>query len=300
MFKFLRPLVVFLSLAGCARLQGADSSFLPRVQRIVFLGDSITQAGHYVDDFEAFLFTRFPERKFEVINVGLSSETASGLSEPGHAGGKFPRPWVHERLDRVLAKTRPDLVFACYGMNDGIYLPLDEQRLAKFREGISLLHQKVTAAGSQIIHLTPPVFEGAYNTTLDAYSKWLLDQRAQGWQVIDLHGPMNQALADGRAHDPAFHFAGDHVHPNTSGHWVMAEALLKGLGYPSENFTVDPLYRELLETVHQRNQLLLLAWLTETGHTRPGIPRGLPLDQAQKQATDLESKIRALSKPLVK
>ena len=50
------------------------------------------------------------------------------MSEEGHAGGKFPRPDLHERLDRALPKTKPDLVFACYGMNDGIYLPLDEAR----------------------------------------------------------------------------------------------------------------------------------------------------------------------------
>src|SRR5436190_1960350 len=65
--------------------------FLPGVKRILFLGDSITHAGQYVDYFEAYLAVRFPDRQFEVINVGLSSETVSGLTEEGHAGGKFPR-----------------------------------------------------------------------------------------------------------------------------------------------------------------------------------------------------------------
>ena len=37
---------------------------------------------------------------------------------------KIPRPDLHERLERVLTQTKPDLVFARYGMNDGIYLPL--------------------------------------------------------------------------------------------------------------------------------------------------------------------------------
>ena len=49
-------------------------------------------------------FTQHSDRKFKVINCGLPSETVSGLSEPDHAGGKFPRPDLHERLGRVLAK----------------------------------------------------------------------------------------------------------------------------------------------------------------------------------------------------
>ena len=98
------------------------TDFLPGVKRILFLGDSITQSGQYVATFAAFLAAEFPEREFVVINCGLSSETVSGLSETGHAGGAFPRPDLHERLDRVLALVKPDLIFANYGMNCGIYL----------------------------------------------------------------------------------------------------------------------------------------------------------------------------------
>src|SRR5882757_7566798 len=130
----LAVLCLFL-LALLLPLRAADD-FLPGVKRILVLGDSITYSVQYVDDLELYLFCRYPGRKFEVINVGLPSETVSGLTEDGHAGGKFPRPDLHERLDRVLAKTKPDLVLACYGMHDGIYLPLDEERYAKFRDGI--------------------------------------------------------------------------------------------------------------------------------------------------------------------
>ncbi|MEI9893120.1 MAG: GDSL-type esterase/lipase family protein [Chthoniobacter sp.] len=193
------PLLFAFLLALCAPPLPAADDFLPGVQRIVFLGDSITHGGGYVEDFELYLFARYPARKFEVIDIGLSSETVSGLSEEGHAGGKFPRPDLHERLDRALPKTKPGLVFACYGMNDGIYLPLDEARFAKFREGMDWLHDKVTAAGAQIIHITPPTFHaldarpkpdadgnkpasllGGYNLVLDRYSAWLVEQRSPG------------------------------------------------------------------------------------------------------------------------
>ena len=80
----------------------APAPFLPGVHRIVILGDSITYSGQYIDYLEAYAVTRFPERTIEFINLGLPSETVSGLSEPGHAGGAFPRPDLHERLARVL------------------------------------------------------------------------------------------------------------------------------------------------------------------------------------------------------
>ena len=86
---------------------------------------------------EAYFVTRYPGRTIEFINVGLPSETVSGLSEEGHAGGQFPRPDLHERLGRVLEQIRPDLVFACYGMNDGIYLPFNEERFeVQTRDGM--------------------------------------------------------------------------------------------------------------------------------------------------------------------
>ena len=128
--KPLRTLALLLATLVATISPTLAEDFLPGVKRVLFLGDSITYAGHYTELFDAFLFTQFPDRHIEVIDCGLPSETVSGLSEAGHAGGKFPRPDVHERLDRVLALVKPDLVFACYGMNCGIYLPLDEKRFA--------------------------------------------------------------------------------------------------------------------------------------------------------------------------
>ena len=132
---------------------------LAAAKRVVFLGDSITYAGTYVDFIETVIRTRTPGWKGEIIDLGLSSETVSGLSELGHAKGKFPRPDLHERLARILAQTKPDVVVACYGMNDGIYFPLAEERFAKFRDGMTRLHVAVVATGATIIHVTPPVFD---------------------------------------------------------------------------------------------------------------------------------------------
>ena len=104
---------------------------LKQSRRIVFLGDSITAAGLYVAYVEAWLVSQPMPQRPEIICAGLPSETVSGLSEAGHAGGRFPRPDLAERLERVLAIAKPDLVFACYGINCGIYEPFDQERFAR-------------------------------------------------------------------------------------------------------------------------------------------------------------------------
>ena len=183
-------LFLFLILLGSTAFTQVQL-FKPEVKKVLFLGNSITYAGSYVNDIEAYCIAHFPNQKIEFINVGLPSETVSGLSEDGHADGRFPRPDLHERLSRVLAQTKPDLVFAFYGMNDGIYLPLDLVRFQKFKEGIQWLHDKVVACGAKIIHLTPPMYDEArgkkigYADVLDAYSDWLLSQgKKEKWEVM--------------------------------------------------------------------------------------------------------------------
>ncbi len=290
-----------------------------KAKRIVVLGDSITYAGGYVDFVEAVLRTRVPEWSGEIIDVGLSSETVSGLSEDGHAGGKFPRPDLHERLGRVLAQLKPDLVVACYGMNDGIYFPFAEERFAKFRDGMERLHAAVVATGAAIIHVTPPVFDPVpiaakvlpagraaypqpfegYDGVLERYAEWLLAQRAQGWDVIDVHGLMAATLGRMRQKDPKFSFSKDGVHPDALGHAVMARAILTAWNLrPDEGELLTrlstPPESERLRLIRERRKLLENAWLTATGHTRPGVTAGLPLAEAEAKAAELTARIRAL------
>lgn len=293
----------------------AQAPFPPNVHRIVFLGNSITYGGTYVTDIDAYFSALYPRQGLEFINVGLPSETVSGLSEDGHADGKFPRPDLHERLARVLALTRPDLVFASYGMNDGIYLPFDENRFQKFKDGINWLHAEVVKTGAQIIHLTPPIYDEqkgratGYATVLDRYADWLVSQKeAAGWTVIDVHYPMKQFLEAHRRVDATFAISGfalaeDGVHPGPVGHWIMAKSILQGLGEKSVANASDilsalatvPQARQLLKLVSERQNLMKDAWLTATGHKRPGMNVGLPLPEAKAKAAGIDAQIRALT-----
>jgi lysophospholipase L1-like esterase len=277
------------------------------VNRIVFLGNSITYNGLYVSYIDACLTLKYRDKKYEIINVGLPSETVSGLSEAGHAGGAFPRPDLHERLARVLEALHPDLVFAGYGMNDGIYLPFDEERFKLFREGMIRLHDEVEKTGAQIIHLTPPVYDprkgAAYANVLDIYSAWLISKRyTDGWKVIDIHSPMKSYLEDRRLQDSSFALAGDGIHPGTVGHYIMAKSILKGLGEEelasdssmTEALSFFPQADSLLMLVEKRQVLLKDAWLTHIEHKRPGMATGLPVAAAEQKADSIQVLIRAI------
>jgi hypothetical protein len=76
---------------GRAQVAGA-APFPKKAHRIVFLGNSITYAGTYVELIETYFSIHYPKRRLEFIDMGLPSETVSGLSEPGHAGGEVPPP----------------------------------------------------------------------------------------------------------------------------------------------------------------------------------------------------------------
>ena len=55
--------------------------------------------------------------------------------------------------------TAPDVVVACYGMNDGIYHPFAEQRFEAFRERIRKFTGAERLAGATVVLLTPPPFD---------------------------------------------------------------------------------------------------------------------------------------------
>ncbi|BDS05335.1 lipolytic enzyme [Oceaniferula spumae] len=284
---------------------------LTDAQKIIFLGDSITYGGNYVANFETWLQIAFPERQFSVINMGLGSETVSGLSEKGHAGGRFPRPDLHTRLDSILTKTKPDLVFACYGMNCGIQMPFDQNRFEKYQQGLIKLKTKVEATGAKIIFITPPYYDSQvnkskayYTDVLAKYSAWLVSQRAKGWNVIDLNSHMTETIQAKRKSDPKFTVQKDAVHPNAAGHWIMTQPILKWFGddQAADSQSVEDMLRQhrlpakIAVLEFKRMAVLRNAWLTEAGHKRPGVPKGLPLAKAKAQAEALTKEIEALCK----
>ena len=299
--RILRFLILCIGLLLTAHSSAAQ-------ERVAILGDSITYSGRWATLVESALRNSQRFADGEIVNFGLGSETVSGLSEDGHAGGKFPRPCLHERLARILDAYKPNLVLACYGMNDGIYLPLDPIRAKAFQDGILMLKESTEKAGARIVFITPPPHKAdtpsqdpqRYDAVLDAYGEWLVSSRAKGWSVIDIRPDLIQAIAASKRANPAFVYANDGVHPGSDGHGFIATSICRQL-WPILKLPGTPRYAEAeaLAVLSKRGELLKHAWLTRTRHIRPGIPTGLPLDQANAQAANLMEEYRKTSNSTV-
>ena len=283
-------------------------------KRVLWLGDSITQAGDYVTFVKYFLEKKYPGERFDIVSIGLASETASCLSEKTHP---FPRPCVQERLQRALDLVKPQVVVACYGMNDGIYHPQSPERMQAFERGIEKLIAAAHAAGAQVVLLTSPPFDAlpvkakvvpqsaadfgfmapyvGYDEVLGDYARWEMQLPKSEATVIDLHVPMDAYLAKRRVAEPDFSFARkDGIHPNIAGHLLMAEIVLRGLGVTVsadlKTVEADPLYGLVKEQREARSE----GWLKYVGYTRGETVKFGSVADAEKRNTELQGEIDAL------
>ncbi|WP_167859343.1 SGNH/GDSL hydrolase family protein [Paenibacillus cymbidii] len=290
---------------------------VPQQLTVLFLGDSITDNGTYIAMMDAYFKWHHPDKRIRLLNLGVSSETAAGTSEPDHP---FPRPCVHERLDAALAAAKPDWVVLGYGMNDGIYYPFAEDRFAAYRDGIMRAVRKVQEAGAKAIVVSPPPFDAAmidrdklqpeglsayaynapyrgYDDVLRKYAQWVaaLGDSVDG--SVDIHTPLAAALRQRRAGNPDY-VSGDGIHPNALGHWVIARTLLGQLF----NVWLDrqPEYVEgedatgFFPLVMERHRLLSAAWKEHVGHSNPNKTDALPLAEAEARADAIDEQLRLL------
>jgi lysophospholipase L1-like esterase len=255
-------------------------------ERIVFFGDSITQAGLYVEYIDAFLRTRFPDKPFDVINRGISSETLSGTSEIDHHP---PRPDAHKRFSRDITPLKPDVLVSCFGMNDGNYHPFSEELFAKYKAGVErLIKRSSEEAKATLVIMTPPPFDPyrskasdpnaehwgykyaflGYDDVLERYSRWLLTLRDAGFVVADVHAAINKLLTERRKDKVSFYLSGDAVHPNPTGHWLMAQTLLLAWNAPAEagSIHIDAKTQRVIEgnvsALKVQEGTIELAWRT--------------------------------------
>jgi lysophospholipase L1-like esterase len=292
-FLRLLPLILLVGLSGpTVAVTAPPAASTPLPNRTLVLGDSITQNGRYVSFLEYFLHQNGQAATWDMISIGLSGETVSGLSEANHPS---PRPCVLDRLDAALAAVRPERVLACYGMNDGVYHPSSPERRDAYVRGLTTLRDRVRAAGATLVLITPPLFDplpiaarlakpGAtsfgyrtpfadYDAVLAEFAEEALRLRGPGVEVIDLHRDMLRELAARRRTDPTFTFSSDGVHPGSLGHLVMARIIAQGLGLSVPSATAEDELRRIeadprFTLIHQRRALRSEAWLPFVGYTR--------------------------------
>jgi lysophospholipase L1-like esterase len=200
--------------------------------RVVFLGDSITEGMSYTPGVMSYVTMRHP-------GVAITFPRNAGLRADNAAGSM-------NRLEKDVLRYKPTVVTICFGMNDGRVSTIEEVARAFFLNGMTNLITTLKAAGIRVVLMTPGCIDAdnakfwfpsmeemnLYNGKLGRMAEAVkaLGAREQ-LPVADMFTPMMEVTSKGKAVNPKFTIIPDGVHPTEMGGIVMSYALLSGLGY---------------------------------------------------------------------
>jgi len=223
---------------GVLAAEGAAPPALAKGDRIVFLGDSITQGGGgpkgYITLVKNTLDQECKDLGIEVINAGIS-------------GHKVPN--LQARLDKDVLAKKPTVVVIYIGINDVWHWRKNAQgetaggtTKEKFEEGLKDLIARIRAAGARVILCTPSVIgekpdgSNERDKMLDEYSDISRKVAADtGVQLNDLRKAFLAYLKEHNAEGkPKGVLTGDGVHLNPAGNKFVAAQMLQALGIKAE------------------------------------------------------------------
>ena len=248
--------VAGLVLAGwLGNLQAAEPEFFLRDNdRVVFLGDSITEQRLYTTYVEAYALTRYPAWNFVFRNVGWGGDTAwlrqrahpdegTLFAAPEAAQQEMVKKAVGAGLERDVLPLKPTVVTIDFGMNDHSYQAFREDIFKAYVSSQAELARVLKAHGARVALLTsqpieehrPDPDQDVKNQSLRKFSDGLKDVAAkQDALFVDQFAPYLAIMMRERAAKAdALVGGGDAVHPGPAGHTLMAWAILKGLGAPA-------------------------------------------------------------------
>lgn len=206
--------------------------------KLVMIGDSITDCGRalpvgegrdaalgtgYVSLVDALLKTANPAANIRIINMGISGNTVRDLQAR----------WQTDVID-----LQPDWLSIMIGINDvwrQFDLPLQHERHVALVEYGRILTQLVATTRPQVqglVLLTPYFIEPNQNdpmrAMMDSYGQMVREIAAAHDAIfVDTQAAFNRVLA----HVHPMSLAWDRVHPNLTGHMILARAFLEGVGF---------------------------------------------------------------------
>jgi lysophospholipase L1-like esterase len=207
-------------------------------EKLLMIGDSITDCGRaqpvaeglgdplgrgYVTMIEALITSTYPERGIRVINVGNSGNTVKDLKA---------------RWERDVIGLKPDWLSVNIGIND-VWRQFDLPRMTHIHVNL----EEYEATYNELLAQTRPMLKGlvlmtphyiepnrkdAMRARMDQYGN-VVRKLAKKYDAIlvDSQGAIDQVLKS--VHPNAL--AWDRVHPNQTGHMLLARSFLKAVGY---------------------------------------------------------------------
>ncbi len=207
----------------------AKEFFFKPNDRIVFLGDSITQQYQYSSYIELYLTTRMPKGNFVFLNAGIGGDTAAG------GAGRFQNDVLGEK---------PTAITINFGMNDGGYGKFDAARAEQFVEKTKAMLEMANKAGVRVAVCTPNAVDkrvktnGAeyVDTQMQFYAplrRLAIDQKASFADQFTLTRAATDKMEkdDPMAKKAKPYYDGFHTSP--PGGLLMAHAILTELKAPA-------------------------------------------------------------------
>jgi lysophospholipase L1-like esterase len=223
-------LAAALALGAPTSAPAADAPpALKKGEKIVFLGDSITQGGvgpkGYVTLVKHALTEKHKELGIEIVGAGIS-------------GNKVPD--LQKRLDKDVLAKKPTVVVIYIGINDvwhGENNPANGTTKEKFEAGLKDIIGRIKAGGARVVLCTPTVIgekksgtnklDGRLDEYADVSRKVAKDT---GSQLCDLRKAFVDHLA---AHNEKDKESGvlttDRVHLNDAGNKLVADTILAAI-----------------------------------------------------------------------
>lgn len=244
-----------LTLAPIATAQ--DIAPFRKGDRVAFVGNSITDGGHYHSYIWLYYMTHFPTMRLWMDNCGIGGDTSHEILR---------------RLEGDVMQRNPSVVTLTFGMNDTGYYEFNgdnpqahaDSRVAQVAERFDTIQQRLLAhPGMRIIMIGTSPYDDTSRFNNDVFRNKnaamqrivkLQEQAAQqhGWDFVDFNAPMTAINRDFQQRDSAFTLCGsDRVHPDNDGHMVMAYLFLKAQGLTGQkvaDISVDATSRKVLRS----------------------------------------------------
>ncbi|MBY0524495.1 MAG: SGNH/GDSL hydrolase family protein [Gemmataceae bacterium] len=224
--RLIGAIVVLSATMGLAGPAAGEEFFFKPKDRILFLGDSITEQYDYTNFLEYYLTTRFPKWDLVFFNAGIGGDTAGG---------------GNNRAVRDVLSEKPTAVTINFGMNDGGYKAPDDNIFKNYIKNQTALTKKLTDAQVRVALMATSPVEGrkrkdgeVYNETLGKFGDALkVVAKEHGATHVDQFNPALAVLRKLAEDKAAIDCFPDSVHTNARGGLLMAHSILTGMHAPA-------------------------------------------------------------------
>ena len=243
--------------AVTSNVKGAEY-FIHDGDRVVFLGDSITEQRLFTTYIEAYSLTRYPTWNLTFRNVGWGGDTSWLRKRSNKEEKPFEKELfaadaaaqqqmiekvVGSGLSRDVLPLKPTTVIVDFGMNDHNYQSFREDIFRAYVRSQAQTIKLLEANGAQVVLLTPQPMEQMRPDLNNDVDNQSLAKFSDGLRVlsiiektafVDQFDPYMAIMMREHPTNPAVRIGGgDAVHPGPTGHTLMAWIILKGLGAPA-------------------------------------------------------------------